>query len=80
VTADRYVPSDSAPGPTDTQGFANFVGERGAEFKEHMATVIPVGRIGRPEEVASAALFLASRESSFIAGVELVVDGGMSQV
>ena len=43
-------------------------------------TVIPVGRIGRPEEVASAALFLASAESSFIAGIELVVDGGMSQV
>ena len=69
-----------SPGPTDTQGFANFAGERGAEFKEHLATVIPVGRIGRPEEVASAVLFLASGESSFIAGVELVVDGGMSQV
>ena len=42
--------------------------------------MIPVGRIGRPDEVASAALFLASAESSFIAGIELVVDGGMSQV
>ena len=69
-----------SPGPTDTQGFANFAGERGAEFREHLAAVIPVGRIGRPEEVASAALFLASGESSFIAGVELVVDGGMSQM
>jgi NAD(P)-dependent dehydrogenase (short-subunit alcohol dehydrogenase family) len=39
-----------------------------------------VGRVGRPEEIASAALFLASGESSFIAGIELVVDGGMSQV
>ena len=69
-----------SPGPTDTHGFANFAGERGAEFREHLATVIPVGRIGRPEEVASAVLFLASGESSFIAGVELVVDGGMSQI
>ena len=69
-----------SPGPTDTQGFANFAGERGEEFRAQLATVIPVGRIGRPEEVASAALFLASAESSFIAGAELVVDGGMSQV
>ena len=68
-----------SPGPTDTQGFANFAGDRGAEFRARLAEVIPVGRIGRPEEVASAALFLASAESSFIAGVELVVDGGMSQ-
>jgi NAD(P)-dependent dehydrogenase (short-subunit alcohol dehydrogenase family) len=69
-----------SPGPTDTQGFASFAGERGAEFRQHLATVIPVGRIGRPEEIASAALFLASAESSFVAGAELVVDGGMSQV
>jgi NAD(P)-dependent dehydrogenase (short-subunit alcohol dehydrogenase family) len=69
-----------SPGPTDTQGFARFAGERGEEFRKHLADAIPVGRIGRPEEVASAALFLASAESSFIAGVELVVDGGMSQV
>ncbi len=39
-----------------------------------------VGAAGRPDEVASAALFLASAESSFIAGAELVVDGGMSQI
>jgi NAD(P)-dependent dehydrogenase (short-subunit alcohol dehydrogenase family) len=69
-----------SPGPTDTQGFASFAGERGEEFRAQLATVIPVVRIGRPEEVASAALFLASAESSFIAGAELVVDGGMSQV
>jgi NAD(P)-dependent dehydrogenase (short-subunit alcohol dehydrogenase family) len=69
-----------SPGPTDTRGFANFAGERGEEFRAHLAEVIPVGRIGRPEEVASAALFLASGQSSFIAGIELVVDGGMSQV
>lgn len=68
-----------SPGPTDTAGFARFAGERGEEFRRHLAEVIPVGRIGRPDEVASAALFLASGESSFIAGVELVVDGGMSQ-
>ncbi len=69
-----------SPGPTDTRGFATFAGERGDEFRKHLAEVIPVGRIGRPEEVASAVLFLASAESSFVAGVELVVDGGMSQI
>lgn len=69
-----------SPGPIDTQGFARFAGERAAGFRQHLAEVIPVGRIGRPEEVASAALFLASAESSFVAGIELVVDGGMSQV
>jgi NAD(P)-dependent dehydrogenase (short-subunit alcohol dehydrogenase family) len=69
-----------SPGPTDTRGFARFAGERAAGFRQHLADVIPVGRIGRPEEVASAALFLASAESSFIAGIDLVVDGGMSQV
>lgn len=69
-----------SPGPTDTQGFARFAGERAADFRQHLAEVIPLGRIGRPDEVASAALFLASAESSFIAGIELVVDGGMSQV
>jgi NAD(P)-dependent dehydrogenase (short-subunit alcohol dehydrogenase family) len=68
-----------SPGPTDTRGFARFAGERAAGFRQHLAEVIPVGRIGRPEEVASAALFLASAESSFVAGIELVVDGGMSQ-
>jgi NAD(P)-dependent dehydrogenase (short-subunit alcohol dehydrogenase family) len=69
-----------SPGPTDTRGFARFADERGEEFRREMGAVIPVGRIGRPEEVASAALFLASGESSFIAGVELVVDGGLSQI
>lgn len=41
---------------------------------------VPLGRIGRPEEVASAALFLASDESSFVAGVDLCVDGGLAQI
>lgn len=69
-----------SPGPTDTAGFARFADTRGEEFRSRLGAAIPVGRVGRPEEIASAALFLASPESSFVAGAELVVDGGMSQV
>jgi NAD(P)-dependent dehydrogenase (short-subunit alcohol dehydrogenase family) len=43
------------------------------------ASVIPLARMGQPEEVA-AAYFLASDESSFVAGIDLAVDGGMAQV
>jgi NAD(P)-dependent dehydrogenase (short-subunit alcohol dehydrogenase family) len=50
------------------------------DVRSSLAATIPLGRLGRPEEVASAALFLASDESSFIAGAELCVDGGLSQV
>jgi len=42
--------------------------------------MVPMGRFGRPEETASAALFLASEDSSFILGAELDVDGGMAQL
>ncbi len=67
-----------SPGPTATAGFARFCGSD--EVEQRIVAQIPVGRVGRPEEVAAAVLFLASDESSFIAGAELIVDGGMSQI
>ena len=45
-----------------------------------MKTMIPIGRMGKPEEIASAAVFLASAESSYISGIDLPVDGGLVAV
>jgi NAD(P)-dependent dehydrogenase (short-subunit alcohol dehydrogenase family) len=65
-----------APGPTDTAMMADV----SDEVRETLTKLIPLGRIARADEVASAALFLASDQSSFITGAELPVDGGMAQV
>ena len=65
-----------APGPTDTEMMANVP----EEVRASLIAPIPLGRMARPSEVASAALFLLSDEASFIAGAELCVDGGMRQV
>ena len=65
-----------SPGPIDTAIFEPMPQEVKAKF----ASLIPMGRLGRPEEIAAAALFLASGESSFITGSELFVDGGMAQL
>ena len=51
-----------------------------AHLAASMGDLIPLGRMGRPEEVAAAALFLASDESSFTTGSEIAVDGGMAQI
>jgi len=52
----------------------------GPEFNAQVATMIPRGEMGRPEEIAAAALFLASADASFVNGIELFVDGGMGQI
>ena len=52
----------------------------GSEGKEALRSQIPRGTMGRPEEIATAALFLASSDSSFVSGIELFVDGGTAQV
>lgn len=65
-----------APGPIDTAMMA----AAPEDVREALTNLIPLSRMGRAEEVASAALFLASAEASFITGAELPVDGGMAQV
>lgn len=62
-----------SPGPTNTPMF-----DRASdEVRQTLTARIPAKRLGNPEEVAAAALFLASDESSYISGTELVIDGGM---
>ncbi|XKM42972.1 SDR family NAD(P)-dependent oxidoreductase (plasmid) [Rhizobium ruizarguesonis] len=65
-----------SPGPTDTAMMADTT----EEVRQALTRMIPLGRLGRPEEVAAAALFLASDESSFTTGAEVCVDGGATQV
>lgn len=65
-----------SPGTIDTP----LLDPLGAGAKEFLTSQIPRGEMGRPEEIASVALFLASSDSSFVNGVELFVDGGTAQV
>jgi NAD(P)-dependent dehydrogenase (short-subunit alcohol dehydrogenase family) len=71
-----------SPGPIDTPGVSELVqGEEQIEqFKKSIVSTVPMGRMGSPDEVAKAASFLASDDSSYITGIELFVDGGMAQI
>jgi NAD(P)-dependent dehydrogenase (short-subunit alcohol dehydrogenase family) len=71
-----------SPGTIDTPifGKAGLNEEQVEGFKAHMIQQIPLGRMGRANEIAKPALFLASEDSSYITGIELTVDGGVAQI
>ncbi|MDR8412284.1 SDR family oxidoreductase [Nonomuraea sp. 3-1Str] len=71
-----------SPGPIDTPGVTGLAPDpaEADRLRNALVDLVPLGRMGTPEEAASAALFLASDESSFITGAELYVDGGMNQI
>jgi NAD(P)-dependent dehydrogenase (short-subunit alcohol dehydrogenase family) len=71
-----------SPGTIDTPGLSELLGssETGQQRLKMISTAVPLGRLGKPEEIANAVVFLASDEASYITGAELFVDGGFAQV
>lgn len=71
-----------SPGPTATPGLSGLAKneEEWQQLKAGLAASVPLGRVGEPDEIAKAAVFLASDDASFVNGVELFVDGGFAQV
>jgi NAD(P)-dependent dehydrogenase (short-subunit alcohol dehydrogenase family) len=71
-----------SPGSTDTPGLNGLLAssETGEQRRKMVSSVVPLGRLGTPDEIAKAVVFLASDDSSYVAGTELFVDGGFAQV
>jgi NAD(P)-dependent dehydrogenase (short-subunit alcohol dehydrogenase family) len=80
---DRKIRVNSmSPGPIETPALekAGLTAEQAEQAAAQFASQVPLGRRGKPEEIAAVVVFLASDESSYITGVDLAVDGGMAQV
>ena len=70
-----------SPGVVVTPAYSTLLGKDGVQaFTDFMTGQIPMGRVGEDQEIAQAVVFLASDESSYITGIELFVDGGLTQV
>jgi NAD(P)-dependent dehydrogenase (short-subunit alcohol dehydrogenase family) len=81
--ADRGIRVNAiAPGPTETPGLRGLAPTPGQApaLLTAMARQVPLGRLGTPDEIAAAVLFLASDQSSFVTGSELFADGGANQI
>jgi NAD(P)-dependent dehydrogenase (short-subunit alcohol dehydrogenase family) len=71
-----------SPGPIDTPGLSDLLAssETSRQRMAAISNTVPLGRLGTPDEIAKAVVFLASDDSSYITGTELFVDGGFAQV
>jgi NAD(P)-dependent dehydrogenase (short-subunit alcohol dehydrogenase family) len=72
-----------SPGPTKTPGLVGLAGDDAQAQQgllDQFAAGLPLGRVAEPDEIAAVALFLASDDSSFVAGIELFADGGEAQI
>jgi NAD(P)-dependent dehydrogenase (short-subunit alcohol dehydrogenase family) len=68
-----------SPGPSDTQQSVDLVGEELMEkWRREGFPVVPMGRLGKPDEMAAAFSYLASDDAAYVTGVNLVVDGGLT--
>jgi NAD(P)-dependent dehydrogenase (short-subunit alcohol dehydrogenase family) len=80
---DRHIRVNAvSPGPIETPGLNDLVVSAGAveQRLKMLSNSVPLGRLGTPDEIAKAVVFLASDDSSFVTGTELFVDGGFAQV
>jgi NAD(P)-dependent dehydrogenase (short-subunit alcohol dehydrogenase family) len=81
--ADRGIRVNTViPGPTDTPGLSGLApdAEQTQNLLAAIATTVPLGRLGEPDEIANAVVFLASAQSSFMTGSEVFIDGGTEQL
>src|SRR5260221_9629708 len=69
-----------SPGFIDTPGLRHLANTDSAGLNARYRDKVPLGRLGRPEDIASAVSFLASDDSSYVSGIELFIDGGVAQV
>ena len=72
-----------SPGATRTPGLVDLAGPDAGQQQgllDYLASQVPLGRVGQPDEIANAAVFLASDDASFVNGAELFVDGGQAQI
>ena len=71
-----------SPGSIDTPGLSGLLGssDAGQERLKNVSANVPLGRLGKPDEIAKAVVFLASDDASYVTGIELFVDGGVAQV
>src|ERR1700720_2759387 len=80
---DRHIRVNAvSPGSIDTPGLSNLLAssETGQQRLKMISNAVPLGRLGKPIEIAKAVVFLASDDSSYVTGTELFVDGGVAQV